>query len=69
MSLELDKIFRIDETTFGEISECFSQGINYHTLDKEGNCIKGQQYVLRSDFNFTIIEGLTRAGLSVYNKG
>ena len=34
----------------GVITEVFFEGFNYHTIDEAGNCIKGQRYCLRSNY-------------------
>ena len=47
--------FRLTSETVGVISEIHALGIHYHTLDNKGNCIKGMQYILKSDFNFPLI--------------
>tara|TARA_R110001632_G_scaffold215943_2_gene343275 strand:+ start:469 stop:642 length:174 start_codon:yes stop_codon:yes gene_type:complete len=47
---ELGDIFRIEIKKVGYISEIFSQGFNYHTLDEKGNCIKGQIYMSNDEF-------------------
>lgn len=47
----LGRMFNISEGVFGKITEEFSQGFNFHTVDGEGNCLVGQEYILKSNFN------------------
>jgi hypothetical protein len=46
----LGKMFNIKNGERGKITEIFCNGFNYHTLDDKGNCIKGQKYMLKTDF-------------------
>ena len=48
--MKLGLLFELEDGNFGKITEMFSQGFHYHTMDREGNCVKGQQYMLKSDF-------------------
>jgi hypothetical protein len=49
--IQIDQKFALDGECYGKITEVFSQGFHFHTIDKDGNCIKGQQYKLKSEFN------------------
>jgi hypothetical protein len=42
--------FPLGKNTFGKISGVYALGFHYHTVDAEGNCIKGEQYMLKADF-------------------
>jgi hypothetical protein len=53
-SIQLGLLFELSEKATGKVTEVFANGFNYHTLDRSGNCIKGQQYALKSDFNHKI---------------
>jgi hypothetical protein len=48
--IKLGVMFQLKDDLQGKITEAFSQGFNYHTLDKKGNCVKVQQYMLNVDF-------------------
>jgi hypothetical protein len=45
-----DALFVLTKDTIGIISGIYALGFHYHTLDKKGNCIAGQQYMLKTDF-------------------
>jgi len=47
----LGQLFLLKHDGFGKITGLYAEGMHYHTLDFSGNCIKGQQYVLKSNFN------------------
>lgn len=51
IDLRLGYIFPISDHTKGKITEMHSNGVMYHTLDLENNCIAGQQYITIAEFN------------------
>jgi hypothetical protein len=54
--MKIGSRFKIDSNTYGKISNIFSLGFLYHTVDQEGNCLKGETYQLKDSFKFKIIE-------------
>lgn len=50
-SFKLGQLFLLGDSCYGKISGLYAQGFHYHTLDFDGNCIRGWQYVLKSNFN------------------
>jgi hypothetical protein len=48
--MKLQYTFALPEGNNGVITEMFAQGFNYHTYNKDGDVVKGQQYMLKSDF-------------------
>jgi hypothetical protein len=54
-ALKLGLLFKLSAEKTGKVSEIFSQGFNYHTLDIDRNCIQGQQYMLKTAFNHQIL--------------
>ena len=52
--LTLGDEFILKDGNTGKVTEVFSQGFNYHTLDKLGHCIKGQQYILKYNFKLEL---------------
>ena len=47
--VKLGQKFYLKEGYYGKITEVFCLGFNFHTIDSNGNCTKGQQYKLKSD--------------------
>ena len=48
--MKLQYTFMLPDGNHGVITEMFAQGFNYHTYNKDGDVVKGQQYMLKSDF-------------------
>ena len=42
--------FDLEDGNYGKISSVYALGFHYHTIDSGGNCIKGEQYILKSEF-------------------
>jgi hypothetical protein len=49
-TLKLGRLFLLKYEGFGKITGLYAKGMHYHTLDFSGNCIKGQQYISKSNF-------------------
>ena len=49
--MKLQYTFTLPNGNHGVITEIFALGFNYHTYNKDGDIIKGQQYMLKSEFN------------------
>ena len=47
--MKLGDKFELKCGNTAKVSELFSQGFNYHTLDKDGNCIAAMKYCLKSN--------------------
>ena len=47
--LKLGYKFLLDCGNHGKITGLYALGFHYHTIDSEGNCIKGQQYMLKTE--------------------
>lgn len=56
--LKLGHTFQICTNQVGKVTELFANGFLYHTLDLEGNCLIGQQYLTRSDYHQKFEEAL-----------
>jgi hypothetical protein len=56
--LKLGHTFQICANQVGKVTELFANGFLYHTLDLEGNCLIGQQYLTRSDYHQKFEEAL-----------
>ncbi len=41
--------FTLNCGNIGKVTGLYALGFHYHTMDKIGNCIKGQQYMLKSE--------------------
>lgn len=50
MEIKVDTEFNLPSGNKAKITEVFAKGFHYHTYDKQGNCIKGQQYMLKAQF-------------------
>jgi len=48
--LKYGALFYIAPGQHGKITGLYALGFHYHTIDDEGNCIEGQQYMLRAEF-------------------
>lgn len=46
--IRLGKRFHLTDKTYGKITEVFADGFHYHTMNLRGDCIKGQQYMLKA---------------------
>ena len=44
--------FKLNCGNTAKVTEVFSNGFNYHTLDGNYNCVKSQQYCLKSDAKY-----------------
>ena len=42
--------FKLKCGNIGKVTEIFSQGFNYHTLNIAGDCISGQRYITKTLF-------------------
>lgn len=51
MEIKYGLFFKLSDEHVGKITDVSAQGFKYHTFDKAGTCVKGQQYMLKSDFN------------------
>ena len=50
-NMKLQYTFMLPDGNHGVITEIFAQGFNYHTYNQDGDVVKGQQYMLKSDFS------------------
>lgn len=41
--------FRVSEGE-AQVSQCYSKGFHYHTLDAKGNCIIGERYMTHKEY-------------------
>lgn len=49
--MKLGDTFTTDCRNTGKVTEVFSLGFNYHTLNADGDCIKGQRYLTHNSIN------------------
>lgn len=48
--IKLGSRFHLPNKNILKVTEVFSQGLHYHTLNEQGDCIKPQQYVMHNHF-------------------
>jgi hypothetical protein len=49
INLNLGYTFSLKDGNHGKITGLYSLGFHYHTYNSNGDCIKGQQYMLKTD--------------------
>lgn len=57
MNIKYGDRFELGGGLIAKVTEMFSVGLNYHTLNDAGDCIASQKYATKSDFQ-RLIEGL-----------
>lgn len=51
MDVQLNDMFKLKGGLVIKVAEIFSVGLNYHTYNTSGDCVRGQQYKTKSDFS------------------
>ena len=49
--IKLQYTFMVDDVNHGVVTEVFAEGFHYHTYDKMGNVVRGQQYMLKTNLS------------------